>query len=278
MASQVANQYACVPAVDTNMMPIAAKSGLGKSLVAKGKANFDGAGASTMLRQTRPGSAPVQKVGKPKVLPANLGKPCATAPTLFRLRHEWYPPLIESKLPAKPRHPLAALFRSPFRVASDGAPSFLPKTLKTLVRRRPLSAAYLRTIGRVPGEYLRADIGANASLAWLSSSVPSKTAHREVRSHALPTDPCPKCAATAGGVAVAFALDVCGSVGLFGLGGGADPGDGEEWARANVSERAKLRKGIEESRKDLRRHGHNPWAERRWIASLERYRRVRTVC
>ena len=44
-------------------------------------------------------SAPVQKVGKPKVLPANLGKPCATAPTLFRLRHEWYPPLIESKLP-----------------------------------------------------------------------------------------------------------------------------------------------------------------------------------
>ena len=276
--SQVANQYACVPAVDTNMMPIAAKSGLGKSLVAKGKANFDGAGASTMLRQTRPGSAPVQKVGKPKVLPAKLGKPCATAPTLFRLRHEWYPPLIESKLPATPRHPLAALFRSPFRVASDGAPSFLPKTLKTLVRRRPLSAAYLRTIGRVPEEYLRADIGANASLAWLSSSVPSKTAHREVRSHALPTDPCPKCAATAGGVAVAFALDVCGSVGLFGLGGGADPGDGEEWARANVSERAKLRKGIEESRKDLRRHGHNPWAERRWIASLERYRRVRTVC
>ena len=59
--SQVANQYACVPAVDTNMMPIAAKSGLGKNLVAKGKANFDGAGASTMLRQTRPGSPPTCK-------------------------------------------------------------------------------------------------------------------------------------------------------------------------------------------------------------------------
>ena len=40
------------------MMPIAAKSGLGKSLVAKGKANFDGARASTLLRQARPGSAP----------------------------------------------------------------------------------------------------------------------------------------------------------------------------------------------------------------------------
>ena len=125
------------------MMPIAAKSGLGKNLVAKGKANFDGAGASTMLRQTRPGSAPVQRGAEGA---ARQPRQARDEPTLFRLRHEWYPPLIESKLPAKPRHPLAALFRSPFRVASDEALVLAedPKTLGGGGR----SAAYLRTIGR----------------------------------------------------------------------------------------------------------------------------------
>ena len=82
----------------------------------------------------------------------------------------------------------------------------------------------------------------------------------------------PSAAASAGGVAVAFALAACRSVHLYGLGGGSLNVTG------NASRRAAIASWLHHKEINRYKFSHNLAAERRWLEALVEERRAVPVC
>ena len=117
------------------------------------------------------------------------GGPCRTRrPLLFRLRSEWSPP----------SGPPPDFFKV-YTHRSGGE-----QRVRKQYHRKPNSSRYFAADG-----------------SWLlARGATAERAHAEVLRWQAPGEPTLSKAATTGGVAVEFALEVCASVSLFGLGGG----------------------------------------------------------
>ena len=88
-------------------------------------------------------------------------------------------------------------------------------------------------------------------------------------------------AATTGGVAVEFAMEVCASVSLFGLGGaGGLDAEGRAALRQYGIARAGGWDALLDHQRGIGRYAykHMVYAERRWLADLARQRKVDAVC
>ena len=211
----VQNQFACVPAINASLAPLAATDADAPFVDERG-----------VVRETRGGAADRKR------WPSSLKRqPCRTRlPRLFRLRTEWVAPLAAGRA----RAPCVS-----HRWAD--------------INCKPRSAEYHTADG-----------------SWLSSGVASRAAHAEVKRRRQPGEP--SAAASAGGVAVAFALAACRSVHLYGLGGGSLNVTG------NASRRAAIASWLHHREMNRYKFSHNLAAERRWLEALVEQRRATPVC
>ena len=178
------------------------------------------------------------------------GGPCRTRrPLLFRLRSEWSPP----------SGPPPDFFKV-YTHRSGGE-----QRVRKQYHRKPNSSRYFAADG-----------------SWLlARGATAERAHAEVLRWQEKGEPTLSKAATTGGVAVEFALEVCASVSLFGLGGaGGLDAEGRAALRQYGIARAGGWGALLDHQRGVGRYAykHMVYAERRWLADLARQRKVDAVC